>query len=377
MATVGTILFTILALLAYTGDDEAKVKPIYDIDFKYLFHNREFMYSKDAYSASGTFNGMLLTPSVGLDYNTGNIEHNFRLGYEFLYNCGEHNYRQIPQEPIAYYKATRRTDLDEMSITAGIFPRSFISEEYSEAVWSDSLKVYDRQIEGLLLNYRSEFFRAELGCDWMELYGDNHRERFNIFTSGYMSLLNAPSADGRSVFDLSLDWEVNYFHYANYYYTPGEIVTPGVADNGFINPYVKAYYNTEKLNARAYITAGAMIGYQWERRQQEKASMPLGFQSVALIRIKNFHVKNTLYVGQDQQPLYRLRDMDGNKYCNNLYFSQAFYRASFFDKIETAWDKQIGKYLTLSLGADVYFLEQGFAGWVQTFGLKFDFCNAR
>lgn len=375
-----TILLTALAILLDTGGasgETSELKFRYNIDYKYIFHNREFMYSKDAYTASGTFNGMMLLPMGGVDFSTGKFNHSFRVGYEFMYSYGSRNFKELPQEPIAYYKLSKSSENDEMSLTAGLFPRKYASEDYSEAVWSDSLKLYDRYIEGVLLNYKSESFKAELGCDWMEQYGDNHRERFQIFTTGRMSLLDVPSDDFSKNFNLSLCWQDSYIHYANYYCTPGQIETPGVADNNILLAYLQAEYCSEAGFLRKMsISAGPVVGYHWERRQQEKASAPVGFESVAILKTKELHVKNTLYIGPSQQPLYKYKDLDGNKYGNNLYLGQPFY-AGFFDKIETLWNKQLGEYFTIGVGADLYFTKDGFAGWVQTFKLVFNLNNSK
>ena len=345
---------------------QMRFRPRVEADYEYLFHNREFAYSGETIATSETVHLVRYTPAIGFNARTGRFKHAFRLGFDLAYNLGSRDLKSIPQEPVAYYDLRMETGKGRFEGVAGIFPRAFACQGYSEAIWSDYYKLTDRFMEGLLLKYRSETFRSELGCDWMEFYGDNHRERFQIISYGEWSPLKW----------LSAGWQLSAFHYANYIITPtdaiaglGAVGGSGVADNHIVKPFLKLGLPERGKLKELSLSAGPVLAYQWERRQQELPSLLYGGESVLTLKLASLNVRNTVYLGQELQPLRAMRDKNGDLYGNNLYFGDPFY-SGFLDKLHIAWEPRIGRFLSFTVGADAYFCGNGFAGWTQTIGLR-------
>lgn len=83
-----------------------------------------------------------------------------------------------------FYRSAFSRSMTIMTLYAGIFPRRNMADRYSEAFFSDSLKFYDNNLEGILLKFKRPNIEFEVGCDRMGQYCENQRERFMILTSG-------------------------------------------------------------------------------------------------------------------------------------------------------------------------------------------------
>lgn len=163
---------------------EKSLKFAYDVDFEMNFDNREF-YRSD-FSTSMTIFGARLTPAAGLEaVQKDGTSHRIMIGADVMKDFGAPKENsQLVKEINLYYRLEKKFDKTRMSIYAGIFPRSNMSGNYSEAFFSDSLKFYDNNLEGILLKFKRPNAYFEVGCDWMGQYGESNRERFMIFTSG-------------------------------------------------------------------------------------------------------------------------------------------------------------------------------------------------
>ena len=74
-------------------------------------------------------------------------------------------------------------DKAALELYAGIFPRRAMMGNYSDAFFSDSLRFYDNNIEGILLRISNQKTLWELGCGWMGQFGQVRKEKFMIFFS--------------------------------------------------------------------------------------------------------------------------------------------------------------------------------------------------
>ncbi len=83
-----------------------------------------------------------------------------------------------------FYRSAFSRSMTIMTLYAGIFPRRNMADRYSDAFFSDSLKFYDNNLEGILLKFKRPDAEFEAGCDRMGQYSENQRERFMILTSG-------------------------------------------------------------------------------------------------------------------------------------------------------------------------------------------------
>ena len=109
------------------------------------------------------------------------------------------------REMTLYYMLDNKTRDGSFEMYAGIFPRKASEGGYSDVFFSDSLKFYDNNLEGVLLKLRRPKAYFELGCDWMGQYSRNNRERFMVFSSG----------EGKVAPCLSLGYDGYMYHFAS------------------------------------------------------------------------------------------------------------------------------------------------------------------
>ena len=344
--------------------DKKKVRFAYDVGFEMNFDNREFYKSK--FSRSMTIFGARLTPAVGLSVRQSkNINHKVMLGVDILKDFGSQTLnKELFREMTLYYQMDKKTGKNLFSLQAGIFPRSSMEGAYSEAFFSDSLRFYDNNIEGLLLKLHRPKAYFELGCDWMGQYNPQIRERFMIFTSGQARL--AP------VF--SLGYSAYMYHFANSYYIHG------LVDNFLINPYMKFDLASYTGMQKSLVQLGWLQALQNDRDHVGHYVFPGGAELEMEVKHWNVGVRNRLFMGSDMMPYYNNYDMGGIKYGSNLYMGDPFYRVhddgktgfGTYDRLEAYYEPNIGSYLKLRVAAVFHFNNMSYSGTQQMVGLKFD-----
>lgn len=354
------VAFAVAALLAIlspgAGALAQNFRPEVGADFMYHFDNREFAYSGDAITPSGTIHAAVLVPTAGiLVQQSDNVQHRLRAGVEFAHDMGSQTWTDFFREVLFYYDGRVKTDRGVFEGVAGVFPRRFLEGAYSEAFFSDSFTFYDRNLEGILLKWRSERFRAEFACDWMGQFGYERKERFQLVSSG--------SWEPVPLF--TLGWTGSFYHYAC------SVVSPGVVDNHMLEPWAKLSLPGSAWQELS-IQAGLIATYQWDRKQMSAPTLPLGGEFVFTARALDIMLQNSAYVGQNLLPLYDKPDLAGNRYGGDLYFGQPFY-TGFYDRIELAWAPRISRHVSLRLSARAHFSAAGFLGWQQLVSLRFCF----
>lgn len=233
------ILLSSLPLAASAGESDAdsskvKVRFAYDLDFDMQFDNREFY--KSDFTTSMTIFGARLTPAVGVSLEQKNgVRHRLMTGIDVMKDFGAApvpagyapadspdadprlNNLNLFKEISLYYSVSKQLGKTGFEMVAGVFPRRFSEGSYSQAFFSDSLRFYDNNLEGLLLKFKRPQAYFEVGCDWMGMTGRYRKERFMIFTSG----------EGKVLPFLSLGYAAYLYHFA------GAEVSPGVVDNAW------------------------------------------------------------------------------------------------------------------------------------------------
>lgn len=316
------------------------VKFEYDVDFWYYFDNREFTASTDLYMASATSHAVLATPYAGLSVQQGgNVNHRFMLGAEFCRYMGAgEKLADVPKEVLAFYDMHATGRRGRFEAVAGIFPRAFQEEDYSEAIYSGGLKFGDRNYEGCILKYGNERFYAELGLDWMGRYGYDVKERFQVFTAGHWDATPW----------LRLGWAAVMYHFA------GSVIAPGVVDNHLLNPYVKLNFAKQTGLQELSLKAGGLLTYQWDRMHSDAVQFPGGGEFVLALRNWNVGIKDVLYAGKGIQPYYFDTDSSGEMYGSRLYMGNPFYRSGPYNMTEISYSPKITDYLRLDLMVRLY-----------------------
>ena len=151
--TVKRLYLLILIFLStyalHAADSLKTVSLAYDVDFKMNFDNRELY--KSAFSSSMTIFGARVTPSVGLAVRPqAGEEHKVMIGADVMKDFGGVQDR-ILEELTLYYRMQKDLGDTDLTLYAGIFPRSRTTGDYSPAFFSDSLLFYDNNLEGIML----------------------------------------------------------------------------------------------------------------------------------------------------------------------------------------------------------------------------------
>ncbi len=343
--------------------DSSKVDFVYDVRFDMDFDNREF--AKSNFSPSMTIFGARITPSVGVSVRqSGGISHKVMLGVDAMKHFGAQDDSTLKEEVTLYYMLEKKAEKTAFSLQAGVFPRSSMEAYYSEAFFSDSLKFYDNNLEGVLLKLRRPKAYFELGCDWMGQYGRYNRERFMVFSGG----------SGKILPFLEYGYAAYMYHYAN------SEKAKGVVDNFLLNPYLRLDFAKMTGLQALSLRAGWLQTMQNDRKNLGSYIFSGGADVELDIRYWNFGVRNTFYFGKTLMPLYNIVDPVGMKYGNNLYFGDPFFRVNndgtygtgFYNRAEAYYSLNLNDYLKLRATAAFHFNHTGYLGCQQMLRLVFD-----
>lgn len=375
------VALLVCAVTSYAGEKgsffkKENLKFAYDVDFEMNFDNRE--YYKSRFSSSMTIFGARLAPSIGLEaLQSDGTSHRLMVGADIMKDFGAPSENKISllSEITFYYRLNKKFDKTQMTLYAGIFPRKTMEGKYSKAFFSDSLKFYDNNLEGLLLKFQRPNAYYEVGCDWMGQYGENQRERFMVFTSGEVQI--API--------LSLGYSGYMYHFANTWHVKG------LVDNFLVNPYARFDFGHLTDFQALSLSVGYLQAFQNNRKHVGHYVFPGGAHIDVEVRKWNVALKNMAYYGSDLMPYYNWADDGGTKYGNNLYFGDPFYRVhdgrvspgsgsgvgsdkgsepGLYNRFEACYEPSIGKHLKIRVAAIFHFHGAHYSGCQQMVGIK-------
>ena len=359
------IFFILLPLTLRADGQNLKTNFVYDADFEMNFDNREFY--KSSFSESMTIFGARLTPSVGVEVvQSPELNHRLMMGVDVMRDFGSPARPQDYFGEISlYYNMNKDFGKTQMSLYAGIFSRKLMSDRYSEAFFSDSLKFYDNNLEGLLLKFKRPRASFDLGCDWSGKIGDNVREKFMIFSSG----------EGQIAPVLYLGYAAYMYHFAN------SNQVSGVVDNILVNPWVKldlsAFSGLQSLTFKL----GWLQAMQNDRKHIGIYTFPRGGELDIEVKNWNVGIKNNMYYGMDLMPYYNRLDSGDIKYGNSLYLGDPFYRvhdsgytnkAGVYDRFELFWQPYICDFVNIRIGAFFHFNNFSYSGCQQVVKVEFN-----
>lgn len=282
----------------------------WSVDFDMNFDNREYA---SLSVPSQTLFGARLTPMVGFGWDEG--RNALMAGVDVVKTFGRDRFSEDPQLVLYYAYRSQR-----FRATAGVFPRRMMLGDYSPAIFSDSVRFYDNNLDGLLLQYTGERGFAELGVDWDGAYSKEEREKFRIFSSGRIDR-------GEFVGGYTL----SVYHFA------GREGVKGVVDNIAVEPYVG--FDMKRLLPLdcATVTAGWLQTMQRDRISGEKGVRPAGGE--LRLKVEKWHagIDNRLYVGDDLMPYF-------SRYGGELYAGERFYSleggtSDCYDRLEFYYDR--------------------------------------
>lgn len=309
----------------YTNDNQEDnynnkdISLIYDLDFEYYFDNREFDAGKELFTPSMTINAARLTPFIGIKiYPTDKIRHNIMIGCDIVKNMGENSRINnslfsdklvIFKEMTLYYASyINVNESTKVRGYAGVFPRNLRFRKEEKAFISDSLKFYDNNIEGVLIQAERPNSIYEIGCDWMGMIGSERRERFMLFFYGKTNISSW----------LSTGINTQMYHMAN------TREYRGVIDNFLLSPFVVLnLYETR--NTLVSTNLSWLQGIQRDRIQNSSFIFPCGLKTEIKALYKKIGLNSSTYVGKNLMPYYD-RSGGGNKYGTDLYWGDPFFQ---------------------------------------------------
>ncbi len=376
------VLFIFVTAAGSERKDDEKVRFEYDVDFEMNFDNREFY--RSAFSESMTIFGARLTPSVGLSIPqlSHGMNHKLRFGIDIMKNFGaspvqagisgtppEETSRRLNnwnlfQELTLYYKLEKRFEKTGLELYAGIFPRRTMAGTYSDAFFSDSLKFYDNNLEGLLIKILRPKSYYEVGCDWMGMKGFARKEKFMIYSAGES--------------DITRFMKIGYAGYMLHF--AGSHKAGGVVDNILLNPFVKFDFGY-RMNLQEFsLRLGWLQTMQNDREFVGHYAFPGGAEFDLAVRKWNVGVRNRMFYGGNMMPYYNSTDMGGDKYGTRLYFGDPFYRIhddgsttpGLYDRLDVFYEPHIGRYLSIRLSARFHFHDFRYSGCQQVVSVIFN-----
>ena len=350
--------------------DSTKVKVgfAYDLDFDMHFDNREF--EGTSYTSSMTIFGARVTPAVGVALQQKNgTKHRLMVGIDIMKDFGSaRKNSELFDEITLYYDVQKQIGKTGFEMVAGVFPRRHAEGSYSQAFYSDSLRFYDNNLEGLMLKFSRPKAYFEIGCDWMGMYDTFSRERFQIFSSG----------EGKVLPFLSLGYAASLYHFS----CSG--VSIGVVDNALINPYLRFDLASEADMQALSVRLGWLQALQNDRANVGHYVFPGGAEVVMEVQKWNVGVRNDMFIGTDMMPYYNAVDNAGYKYGSLLYMGSPFYRVwddgrdevGLADRLEVYYAPKFGApYLDMKVSAIFHFDGEKYCGCRQMVSLNFNLEN--
>ena len=350
--------------------DSTKVKVgfAYDLDFDMQFDNREF--EGTSYTSSMTIFGARVTPAVGVGLQQKNgTKHRLMVGIDIMKNFGAASKNsELFDEMTLYYDVKKQIGKTGFEMVAGVFPRRYAEGSYSQAFYSDSLRFYDNNLEGLMLKFSRPKAYFEIGCDWMGMYDTFSRERFQIYSSG----------EGKVLPFLSLGYAASLYHFS----CSG--VSIGVVDNALINPYLRFDLASVADMQALSVRLGWLQALQNDRANVGHYVFPGGAEVVMEVQKWNVGVRNDMFIGTDMMPYYNAVDNAGYKYGSLLYMGSPFYRVwddgrdevGLADRLEVYYAPKFGApYLDMKVSAIFHFDGEKYCGCRQMVSLNFNLEN--
>lgn len=348
-----------------TDSTKVKVGFVYDLDFDMQFDNREF--DGTSYTSSMTVFGARVTPVVGVGLQQKNgTKHRLMVGIDIMKDFGSaRKNSELFDEITLYYDVQKQIGKTGFEMVAGVFPRRYAEGSYSQAFYSDSLRFYDNNLEGLLLKFSRPKAYFEIGCDWMGMYDTYSRERFQIFSSG----------EGRVLPFLSLGYAASLYHFS----CSG--VSIGVVDNALINPYLRFDLASVADMQALSVRLGWLQALQNDRANVGHYVFPGGAEVVMEVQKWNVGVRNDMFIGTDMMPYYNAVDNAGYKYGSLLYMGSPFYRVwddgrdgiGLADRLEVYYAPKFGApYLDMKVSAIFHFDGEKYCGCRQMVSLNFN-----
>lgn len=269
----------------------------------YFFDNTE--YGASSFVDSETMNGIWLNPLGGIGWDS---RHAVFAGVNLLKIPGMH--KAVDEvEVTAYYQYKA----PKILFRAGAFPRKEVLANYGNFFFKDSVNHFIPLIQGFFFQVGDEdlFFNA-----WFDRTGYSTKDLREHFFVGL---------SGKATFDAFFaDFQSYMYHYAGTRpATPGQ----GVSEHLQLQASVGMQYDNRQ-GFTGLISAGTLMGYERDRRDENSLYKPIGFTARADAEYHGIGIRNTLYAGDRRM---RLTETVGRQ----LYWGTEFLGGDFY--LENEW----------------------------------------
>ena len=293
-------ILTLLTLISCAINAQ---KFVYDIDFLTFFDNRE---SRIPSYPSKTLFGVRLSPEIGFEINDSTYgNHRLMAGASYTQPFGS-QWPDIKIRPTIYYRY-RQQGFD---LSLGFVPWRNIRTSLPDYLFSDSLRYFSPNIQGVHFGYSSRHGFAEFICDWRGMQSPETREAFRLLLTGEYH---------HQCFFAGGNAQLNHLASRLNAYD-------GVCDDITAQPFVGVNFSQLTPLDTLALRTSYILSYQRERRTNT-LYIAHGFLAELSLKWRFLAVENNLYIGNPLMPLY-------SQYGPQLNQGETFYQHPIYNKTE-------------------------------------------
>ncbi len=238
-----------------------------------FFDNREYF---NPYVDDQTITGSRIFGYAGFSLNENN---RFAFGIDYLYEFGSKGELKEP-DFIMFYKG----NLKNVSLTIGAFPR-YYELPIPYALFSDTIRYYRPNIEGISLEYHAKGFRHNVWIDWTSRQSYTKREIFMLGFSGYWS---------KGIFMYQ-----HHFIMSHVAHSKNHDPDEHIRDNGGYTA-MTGLNLSQKTRLDTLVLTSGLLGSYDRLRNVYDFSWPVGWITEAEICFNGFGVHGLYYTGDEQ-----------------------------------------------------------------------------
>jgi hypothetical protein len=291
-----------------------------------FFDNVEF--GKSAVKVPQTMAGVMLIPGVGFTWDT---IHSVRAGVNLMHEFG--SLKAIDRfYPTAYYTYNGKP----FRFIMGAFPRNLAVEKYPRLFFQDSISYYRPNINGMLLEFRSEQNFINVWLDWTGRQSHTVHEAFFVGISGRYNF---------GIFNVQHFGY--YFHFAS---KMDPVVDEALHDNALFLTSAGIDLSDRLSRGKLEVNAGWVAGLERARADNTGWIGKNGLLLDMRAEYKFIGLYNTFFTGSKLMQFY-------NDHGNDLYWGDPVYRAGTSDRLDIYLDLIRNNKVSLELTYSLHFLE--------------------
>lgn len=282
------------------------LKPEWGVSFFAVADNREYEPAQRQMPQS--ILGAWLVPEIGLSFDS---VHHLRAG------IGMQRYFGSPYKGVdnVQYVAYYHYNFKPFELYVGNFPSRALLADYPAALLYDSITDLRPNMGGIFWRIYGERWHTNIWLDWTGHQTYEQRETFLVGIAGKYELGN---------FYAAVQSYMN--HFAGVMGPAND--TMHLVDNGMARLCVGFSLPSNFLLDSLNINVGTLASYTRERSVDDGHFAPAGFMGEVTLEKFGLGVKNTLYIGENQMPLYP-------KYgSQHLYWGDPFYQNKFYNRTD-------------------------------------------